>query len=87
MKKAIVWVLALAAIAALIVPLHDSLPISAEGVDDVEDEPIVIGDEMSGLETSDYSYWGFVALIALLGAVGLMIFLEHKGVLKDPLLY
>jgi len=87
MKKAIVLLFAIAAIAALIVPLHDTQSVEAASTEGLQDEPAVSVESSSGLEASDYSYWGYIALFSVMAAIGFLIYLEHKGILKDPMLY
>lgn len=87
MKKAIVLLFAIAAIAALIVPLHDSFPAEADSVNETQEQPAVRDETSSGLEASDYSYWGYIALFGAVAFIGSLIYLEHRGILKDPMLY
>ncbi len=86
MKKAIVLLFAVAAIAALIVPLHDSSPAEAEVAETQKDSAALDG-TTQGMEASDYSYWGYIALFGAVAFIGFLIYLEHRGILKDPMLY
>ncbi len=87
MKKAIVLLFAIAAIAALIVPLHDSFSAEADSVVETQKDPAVLDGTSQGMEASDYSYWGYIALFGAVAFIGSLIYLEHRGILKDPMLY
>ena len=87
MKKVVVLVFAIAAIAALIVPLYDAYAVDGASEEDYQDDVVVTGTEAASVEENVGSPWGFILLLVVFAFFGIMIYLEHKGILKDPLLY
>jgi len=86
MKRIVVLVFAIAAFAALIVPLYDTYAVDGASEEEYQDDVIVTGTEAASVEENVGSPWGYILLIVVFAFFGIMLYLEHKGILKDPLL-
>ena len=87
MKQSIVLALAIIAAAAMMVPMSGVVAEDGVYIEDAS-SPTTVGDELPIIDdTSDNRSIGVILMVVLFSLFMLIIFLEHKGILKDPMLY
>ena len=85
MEKSVMLSIVLLAVLSLTVPMA---ALDTDAVDSLGSFVDYQEDPIESDIASDYykekSMWGVIGLIGLVGFVLLVIYLEHKGILKDP---
>ncbi|MBO4357252.1 MAG: hypothetical protein J5813_03675 [Candidatus Methanomethylophilaceae archaeon] len=89
MKQSIVLILAVLAAAAMMVPMQGLVAEDSVYLDDASDSATTLGyaEEYIDDQPSRDSLLGASMLITMFSLFMLLIYLEHKGILKDPMLY
>ena len=89
MKQSIVLILAVLAAAAMMVPMQGLVAEDSVYLDDASDSATTLGyaEEYINDQPNRDSLLGASMLITMFSLFMLLIYLEHKGILKDPMLY
>jgi len=87
MKQSIILLIAVLTVVICIIPMtfwesDATNPLEPDSETLVDPEGPELPEEYDG----SLRIWGYVGLISMFGLMLLIIYLEHKGILKDPML-
>jgi len=84
MRQSVVLLILLLTAVSLMVPMTAADAVSTNPSEPVPDYPEEMAEDLAGEHPKETGYWGILGLAGLVGFFLLVIFLEYKGILKDP---
>ncbi len=87
MKQSIILLIAVLTVVLCIVPMTVLASDATNPLEPAEETPVDPEDpELPEEYDGGLRIWGYIGLLSLFGLTFLMLYLEHKGILKDPML-
>ena len=84
MRQSVVLLIVLLTAVSLTVPITAADAVSTNPSEPVTDIPGETTEDVAGEQPRETNYWGLIGLACLLGFFMLIMYLEHKGILRDP---
>ena len=84
MKQYVVLLIVMLTAVSLMVPMTELDAVATNPSEPVPDYPEEMTEDLAGEHPKETGYWGILGLAGLVGFFLLVIFLEYKGILKDP---